>query len=149
MQKGQAPASTKDPPQPATLIFPDRLQAQGSAGTVCHVQMWTPHVVPLRAPPARVCGPTLLHPPIESGKTHTQEVTEWGIQHPEEQQELPELPLHRLLTLLKVAVLWERGHMSSWLPEAFFSLRALCLQTISPIQPFFKGHLFSFPFFSR
>ena len=39
----------------------------------------------------------------------TQEVTERLIQHPQKQQELPELPLHRLLTLLKVPVLERTG----------------------------------------
>lgn len=43
--------------------------------------------------------------PARPTKTHTQEVTEWWIQHPEEQQELSQLPLHRLLTFLKVPVL--------------------------------------------
>ena len=44
-------------------------------------------------------------------KTRTQKVTERRVQHPEEQQELPELPLHGLLTLLKVPVLWGEGHV--------------------------------------
>ena len=37
----------------------------------------------------------------------TQEIAERRVQHPQEQQELPELPLHRLLTLLEVPVLQE------------------------------------------
>lgn len=49
-------------------------------------------------------------------KTHTQEVAERRVQHPEEQQELPELPLHRLLTLLKVPVLRGEGHVKGWTP---------------------------------
>lgn len=39
----------------------------------------------------------------------TQEVTEWLIQHPQKQQELPKLSLHSLLTLLKVPMLQRAG----------------------------------------
>lgn len=54
-----------------------------------------------------ICGPAVpAHPP-----RHTQEVTKRRVQHPEEQQELPELPLHGLLTLLEVPVLWGKGHV--------------------------------------
>lgn len=60
--------------------------------------------------------------PARPTKTHTQEVTEWWIQHPEEQQELSQLPLHCLLTLLKVAMLGDgdggrgEGHVKGWTP---------------------------------
>lgn len=50
-----------------------------------------------------VCGPNV---PFPSPRTRTQEVTEWWVQHPEKQQQLPELSLHGLLTLLKVPMLW-------------------------------------------
>lgn len=43
------------------------------------------------------------HPP----ETHTQEVAEQGVQHPQEQQQSPELPLHGLLALFKVPLLWD------------------------------------------
>lgn len=52
---------------------------------------------------AKSVAPNVPFPPT---KTHTQEVTERWVQHPEEQQELPELSLHGLLTLLKVPMLW-------------------------------------------
>lgn len=42
-------------------------------------------------------------------ETLTQEVTELRVQHPQQQQQLSELPLHRLLTLLEVPVLREGG----------------------------------------
>lgn len=61
----------------------------------------------------KVCGPNVPFPPT---KTRTQEVTERWVQHPEEQQELPELSLHGLLTLLKVPVLWGEGHVKRWAP---------------------------------
>lgn len=41
-----------------------------------------------------------------------------GPQHPEEQQELPELPLHGFLTLLEVPVLWAEGLVRAKSPGA-------------------------------
>lgn len=58
-----------------------------------------------------ICGPIVPFPPT---KTRTQEVTERWVQHPEEQQELPKLSLHGLLTLLKVPMLQGEGHVKGW-----------------------------------
>lgn len=62
---------------------------------------------------AKSVAPNVPFPPT---KTHTQEVTERWVQHPEEQQELPKLSLHGLLTLLKVPMLWGEGHVKGWTP---------------------------------
>lgn len=55
-------------------------------------------------------------PQAPPAKTRTQEVTERRVQHPEEQQELPKLPLHGFLTLLKVPMLWAEGLVRSQSP---------------------------------
>lgn len=56
---------------------------------------------------------SLALPSLAPPATRTQEVAERRVQHPEEQQELPELPLHGLLTLLEVPVLWAEGLVRS------------------------------------
>lgn len=60
---------------------------------------------------------SLALPSLAPPATHTQEVAERRVQHPEEQQELPELPLHGLLTLLEVPVLWAEGLVKSQSPR--------------------------------
>ena len=55
--------------------------------------------------------------PAPPAKTCTQEVAERWVQHSEEQQELPELPLHGLLTLLEVPMLWAEGLVRSQSPR--------------------------------
>lgn len=53
-----------------------------------------------------VAGPAPPLPRLPAG-TLTQEIAERRVQHPQEQQELSELSLHCLLTLLEVPVLRE------------------------------------------
>lgn len=61
--------------------------------------------------------PPTSPPPAPRPETSTQEIAERWVQHPQEQQELPELPLHGLLTLLEVPVLRERGPREAPAPE--------------------------------